>query len=105
MNALLPILALLLTAVVVQVAPTPAYGAAAIILCAVLAGIAGLIISQSKTDKQFLLRLFVSGLLLRMIIGVLIFNFRLQSFFGGDAFTYDALGSIQMSAFYGGSYY
>jgi 4-amino-4-deoxy-L-arabinose transferase-like glycosyltransferase len=106
MNALLTILALVLTAVVVQVAPTPAYGASAIILCAVLAGIAGLIISQDKTDKQFLLRIFVSGLLVRMIIGVLIFTFRLQEFFGGDAFTYDALGSIQLSAFYGsGSYY
>jgi hypothetical protein len=106
MNALLAILALLLTAVVVQTAPTPAYGASSILLCAVLAGIAGLIISQDKTDKQFLLRLFVSGLLLRMIIGVLIFTFRLQEFFGGDAYTYDALGSIQLNAFYGGgSYY
>lgn len=105
MNALLTILALLLTAVVVQIAPTPAYGASAIILCAVLAGIAGLIISQDNTDKQFLLRLFLSGLLLRMIIGVLIFAFRLQEFFGGDAYTYDALGSIQLSAWYGGSYY
>ncbi|HWT03635.1 MAG TPA: glycosyltransferase family 39 protein [Pyrinomonadaceae bacterium] len=106
MNALLTILALVLTVLVVQVAPTPAYGASAIILCAVLAGIAGLIISQDKTDKQFLLRLFVSGLLLRMLIGVIIFTFRLQDFFGGDAFTYDTLGSIQASAFYGGgSYY
>jgi 4-amino-4-deoxy-L-arabinose transferase-like glycosyltransferase len=71
----------------------------------VLAGVGGLIISQAKTDKQFLLRLFVSGLLLRMIIGVLIFAFRWQNFFGGDAYTYDALGSIQLSAWYGGSYY
>ncbi|HJU53937.1 MAG TPA: glycosyltransferase family 39 protein [Pyrinomonadaceae bacterium] len=106
MNALLTILALVLTVVVVQVGPTAAYGASAIILCAVLAGIAGIIISQIKSDKQFLLRLFVSGLLLRMLIGVIIFNFRLQEFFGGDAFTYDALGSIQLAAFYGGgSYY
>jgi hypothetical protein len=97
MNALLAILALLLSAVVVQVSPTPAYGASAIILCGVLAGAAGMVISQAKTDKSFLLRLFVGGLLLRMMIGVLIFTFHLQGFFGGDALTYDALGSIQLS--------
>ena len=105
MNALLTILALVLSVVVVQISPTQESGASAVILCAVLAGIARLIISQVKSDKTFLVRLFVGGLLIRMVIGVLIFGFRLQGFFGGDAFTYDALGSIQLSAFYGGSYY
>ncbi len=106
MNALLAILALILSAVVIQVSPTAAYGASAVILCGVLAGIAGLAISQAKTDKIFLLRLFVGGLLLRMIIGLVIFTFNLQGFFGGDAMTYDALGSLQVAAWEGsGSYY
>ncbi len=106
MNALLAILALILSAVVVQVSPSAAYGASAVILCGVLAGIAGLVISQAKTDKTFLLRLFVGGLLLRMAIGILIFFFHLQGFFGGDALTYDALGTIQLAALNsGGSYY
>jgi 4-amino-4-deoxy-L-arabinose transferase-like glycosyltransferase len=97
MNALLAILALILSAVVVQISPTPAYGASAVILCGALAGIVGLVISQAETDKTFLLRLFVGGLLLRMVVGVLIFFFHLQGFFGGDALTYDALGSIQLA--------
>ena len=106
MNALLAILALILCAVVVQISPSLAYGASAVILCGVLAGIAGLMISQVKTDKTFLLRLFVGGLLIRMMIGVIIFFFHLQGFFGGDALTYDALGWIQLAALNSeGSYY
>ena len=106
MNALLAILALILCAVVLQISPSLAYGASAVILCGVLATIAGLIILQAKTDRTFLLRLFVGGLLLRMMIGVVIFTFNLQGFFGGDALTYDALGWIKLAALTSdGSYY
>lgn len=105
MNALLAIMAFALSAVVIQVSPNPAYGASAILLCAVLAGIAGLIISQAKTDKTFLVRLFVGALLVRMVIGVLIFTFKLQDFFGADAFTYDVIGNAQLLSWQGGSYY
>jgi Dolichyl-phosphate-mannose-protein mannosyltransferase len=104
MNALLTILALALSAVVVQVSPDAAYGSSAIILCAVLAAIAGLIISQVKTDKTFLVRIFVGGLLVRMLIGLLIFYFGLQEFFGGDAFTYDLFGFAQLQALRGDAY-
>jgi 4-amino-4-deoxy-L-arabinose transferase-like glycosyltransferase len=107
MNAVLAILALVLSALVLQITPDMGSGASALILCAVLSGIAGLIISQSKVDKTFLMRLFIGGLLIRMLIGVLIYAFRLQEFFGGDANYYDVLGSIQAHAFFGegGHYY
>ena len=107
MNALLAILAFALSALVMQVSPDMGSGAAALILCAVLAGVAGLIIAQSKVDKTFLVRLFVGGLLVRMLIGVLICSFRLQEFFGGDANYYDLLGWIQSQNFFGegGHYY
>ena len=104
MNALLTILALALSALVVQMSPDAAYGSSAIILCAVLAGIAGLIISQVKADKTFLVRIFVGGLLVRMLIGLLIFYFGLQEFFGGDAYTYDLFGFAQLQAMRGDAY-
>ena len=44
------------------------------------------------TDGPFLLRLFVAALLARMIIGLAIFAFHGQDFFGGDAITYDFFG-------------
>lgn len=105
MNALLAILALALSAIIVQMSPDVAYGSSAIILCAVLAGVAGLVISQAKTDKTFLLRIFVGGLLVRMLIGIIIFHFGLQEFFGGDAFTYDTYGFAQLQAMSGDRYY
>jgi 4-amino-4-deoxy-L-arabinose transferase-like glycosyltransferase len=105
MNALLTILALALTVVILQIAPDTAYGASAVLVCAVFAGIAGLIISQIKLEKTFLIQLFVGGLLIRMLLGVLIFYFGLQDFFGGDAFTYDMLGHAQLQAFKGDQYY
>ena len=104
MNALLTIFALALSACVIQLSPDAAYGSSAVILCAVLAGIAGLIISQVKAEKTFLVRIFVGGLLVRMLIGLLIFYFNLQEFFGGDAFTYDVFGFAQLQAFGGDSY-
>lgn len=104
MNALLTIFALALSAVVVQISPDAAFGSSAIIVCAVLAGVAGLMISQVKTDKTFLVRIFVGGLLVRMLIGLLIFRFNLQDFFGGDAFTYDAIGYAQLQALRGDTY-
>jgi 4-amino-4-deoxy-L-arabinose transferase-like glycosyltransferase len=105
MNALLAILALALSAVIVQLSPDGAYGASAVIVCAVLAGVAGLIISQAKANKTFLVRIFVGGLLVRMLIGTIIFYFGLQEFFGGDALTYDAVGYAQLQAGSGDKFY
>ncbi|HKR02229.1 MAG TPA: glycosyltransferase family 39 protein [Pyrinomonadaceae bacterium] len=104
MNALLTILALTLGAAVLQLSPDVPFGASALILCGVLAGAAGLIVSQVKTDKTFLVRIFVGGLLVRMFIGLLIFHFSLQDFFGGDALTYDALGLAKLQAWNGDRY-
>jgi hypothetical protein len=105
MNALLTLIALVLSAMIVQLSPDAAYGSSAVIVCAVLAGVAGLIVSQAKTDKTFLVRIFVGGLLVRMLIGLLIFYFGLQEFFGGDALTYDLFGFAQLEAFRGDRYY
>lgn len=70
----------------------PGYGAPAALVCLVAAVIAGSFINRIKTDREFLIRLFIAALLCRVLIGTLIFVGGLQDFFGGDALTYDDFG-------------
>jgi 4-amino-4-deoxy-L-arabinose transferase-like glycosyltransferase len=55
-------------------------------------------------DGAFLLRLFVAALLARMIVGLAIFCFHGQEFFGGDAITYDFFGTAQLAGWGGDKY-
>ena len=118
MNGVLTLLCLVVCAVIVLVVPgfvSPwgsDFGVAsvfdtgrAVLLCAALAVIAGLIISRQPEGNEFLLRLFVCGLLVRMLLGTAIFVFRGQEFFGGDAFIYDFLGFAQIRSWAGDRYY
>jgi hypothetical protein len=90
MNALL---AALTVALAVAVALAIPGGAAALLLCAPCALVAGLLLSKGAGEQRsFLLKVFVGGLLIRMAVGVVINGFELQEFFGGDALTYDYLG-------------
>jgi 4-amino-4-deoxy-L-arabinose transferase-like glycosyltransferase len=66
-----------------------------------LAGIFGWVIYKTGPDGQFLLRLFLFAMLLRVFIGTMIFVLNLQSFFGGDALTYDFYGLAQLNAWGG----
>lgn len=117
MNAVLTLLYLLLcVGIVIFVPPLvipymDVYGvftafdaAKAVLLCTALAAIAGFY-SYKRDDGAFLLRLFVAGLLTRMVIGLAIFAFRGQDFFGGDAITYDFYGSAQLLGWGGDKYY
>jgi hypothetical protein len=118
MNALLTLLYLLLcVGIVIFVPPLVVpfvadYGvfsafdaAKAVLLCTALATISGLYAYKSEVDGRFLLRLFVGALLVRMIIGLAIFTFKGQNFFGGDAVTYDYFGLAQMLGWGGDKYY
>ncbi|MCA1815269.1 MAG: hypothetical protein LC746_02455, partial [Acidobacteria bacterium] len=100
MNGLLAVLALLLGAAVVSVAP--AEGAAALVVCAAFASVAGLFVRRIEGDGAFLTRLFVVALLLRVVVGFVIYIFHLQPFFGGDALTYDSAGSMLSQAWLNG---
>ena len=103
MNALLTLSALLLGVGIIAVVPEQ--GGAALLVCAVAASIAGLIISRSEKDSLFLVRLFVAALLIRVLIGTIIFGFNLQEFFGGDAQTYDVFGYSLFKVWQGDHYY
>src|SRR5882724_10405579 len=118
MNALLTLLYLLLCVGIVIFVPTLVaphvidYGiftgfdaAKAVLLCTALATVAGFYSYKREVDGTFLLRLFVAGLLARMIIGTAIFVFRGQDFFGGDAVTYDFFGNAQLLGWRGDKYY
>lgn len=118
MNALLLLFYLLLcVGIVIFVPPlvvpfvndygafTPFDAAKAVLLCTGLAALAGLYAYKRETDGTFLLRLFVAGLLARMIVGIAIFAFRGQDFFGGDALTYDYFGYAQLQGWFGDKYY
>ncbi|HYE65556.1 MAG TPA: glycosyltransferase family 39 protein [Pyrinomonadaceae bacterium] len=103
MNALLTVLALALCSCVALFVPT--YGAPAVLICIVLATPVGAVIYRVETDRNFLLQLFISGLLVRMLIGTVIFVFELQDFFGGDANTYDTFGYGLLKSWQGDRYY
>jgi hypothetical protein len=118
MNALLPVLSLRrCVGIVICVPPLvlphvneygifPGFDAAkAVLLCTAFAAIAGFYCYKRESDGPFLLRLFVAGLLVRMIVGVTIFTFRGQDFFGGDAITYDVFGNAQMLGWAGDKYF
>src|SRR5258705_6234486 len=118
MNATLTLLYLLLcVALVIFVPPLVApyaleYGvvsgfdtAKAVLLCTALAAVAGFYSYKSDIDGKFLLRLFVAGLLVRMILGTIIFVSHGQEFFGGDALAYDFFGLAQLQGWWGDKYY
>jgi len=98
MNALLAALSLALGT---TIALTISGGSAAVLLCGVVAVAFGIVISTVEEQRTFLLQVFVSGLLVRVLVGVLIYNFALQEFFGGDAYTYDQFGNSLLNSWRG----
>lgn len=100
MNALLAAASVILA---VALALSVSGGASAVLLCAAAALLAGIAVAQAEERQRgFLLRVFASALLVRMVIGTLINAFRLQEFFGGDAFTYDTFGTALVNYLHGG---
>src|SRR5258708_4564702 len=98
MNGILAFFSLLICALIVLAVPTLVapfsadYGVVtvfdtskAVLLCSGLAAVAGLIAYRQGENGPFLLKLFVSALLIRMLLGTGIFIFKAQEFFGGDA--------------------
>src|SRR5262245_3058950 len=89
MNAGLGIVLLALCGAIVFLAP--AEGPGALAFCALFSIPTVIILSRGK-ERQFLLRLFVAALIVRLALAIVIFNGHMEEFFGGDANTYDLLG-------------
>ncbi len=118
MNVLLTFFALLICTVIVVAVPTLVapftadYGvvtvfdtAKAMLLCTALASVAGYISYRQGDNGPFILKLFVSALLIRLLLATGIYIFKAQEFFGGDAITYDYYGLIQLKAWGGERFY
>lgn len=90
MNAILVIVMLIVLTVAAIVVPT--YGPSAVALCVVTATAAGVAISQFNRANGFLVRLFAGALTVRVMVALVINYYDLQTFFGGDADTYDFYG-------------
>ncbi|HEX8685161.1 MAG TPA: glycosyltransferase family 39 protein, partial [Pyrinomonadaceae bacterium] len=75
----------------------------AVILCAVCAFVAGAMLARGEgAQRPFIVKVFVAGLLVRMVVGSLINSFQLQEFFGGDAMIYDLFGNVLAQAWRSG---
>ncbi|HET6889550.1 MAG TPA: glycosyltransferase family 39 protein, partial [Pyrinomonadaceae bacterium] len=118
MNALLTLLSLILCAFIVLAVPTLVvpysgiYGVVtafdtskAVLLCTAIALLIGLFSYRQKPHGSFLLKLFISALLIRMLLATIIFVFNKQDFFGGDAMTYDFFGETLLRGWRGDRYY
>lgn len=117
MNGVIALLTLVIAAAVLVFVPPLAapfqdvYGpvtvfscAKALGLCAVTAAIAGIAIKRDRENASYLIKLFMFGLLVRIVIGSAIFVFKGQDFFGGDAWTYDGFGYYKTLAWQGDPY-
>ena len=98
MNGLLLAFALLLLGVLLVVAPADGGPAVLLTLPLVAAATYGI---YKLEDRKFLIRLFLTAFLLRIVIGTLIYVFHWQTFFGGDAITYDFFGYAVMNVWQG----
>lgn len=103
MNILIIALMLAVCAAVVSLKPVEAPGA--LVSCAVASLPTILILARSGKEKTFLLRLFLIALLVRIIVGFIIYSGNMQDFFGGDANTYDIFGQSLNQAWHGDEYH
>ena len=83
----------------------PAEGPGALVSCAVVSLPTIFILARSGKEKSFLLRLFLIALLVRIIVGFIIYSGNMQDFFGGDANTYDIFGQSLNQAWHGDDYH
>ncbi|PYS24655.1 MAG: hypothetical protein DMF72_04265 [Acidobacteria bacterium] len=63
-----------------------------------------IIIKRLNVDTNFLLRLFICAIAVRILIGTLIYFFNLHEFFGGDANTFDFFGNALLQSWEGDKY-
>ncbi|HEV2761904.1 MAG TPA: glycosyltransferase family 39 protein, partial [Pyrinomonadaceae bacterium] len=90
-----------LAVVVSVILLSPSNAPAALVLCALLSAAVLAFIRAAGEERQFLTQLFAAGLLLRLLVGALIHNLNLETFFGGDAYTYDILGRLIVQVWQG----
>ena len=102
MNALLIALTLAVSAGIVFLIPSEGPSALAVSAAVVIPTI--LILSRQGPERTFLLRIFIVGLLIRLVVGTIIYVGHMEAFFGGDANTYDTFGGALNMSWHGDAY-
>ena len=103
MNILLIGLTLLICGVVIFLKPDDAPGALA--MCAFVSLPTIIILARTRQDKTFLMRLFLLGVLVRIIVGTIIYVGNMEEFFGGDANTYHIFGASLVQSWHGNEFH
>jgi 4-amino-4-deoxy-L-arabinose transferase-like glycosyltransferase len=83
----------------------PRLGPGAMVTCAVVSLPTLFVLLRSNEDRNFLLRLFVLAVLVRIILATVIFMGGMEGFFGGDANTYDIFGKSLLQSWHGDAYH
>src|ERR1044072_2546098 len=91
MNKTLPILCFI-AAIVIMAAAFPE-GVVGVLLVVVFSTVVVLVIRQNAEEKHFLINIFLIALLIRLLFATISYVFKLQGFFGEDAFLYDEMAN------------
>ena len=103
MNILLIGLALAISGAVVFL--NPVHGPGALVMCAVVSVPTFFVLIRARQDRTFLLRIFLIAVLVRIMLGTVIFMAHLEDFFGGDANTYDLFGQSLVQSWHGNEFH
>ncbi|HEY0457616.1 MAG TPA: hypothetical protein VGC97_00610 [Pyrinomonadaceae bacterium] len=77
-------------------------GNIAVLVTGILSVLTIVLIRQNTEDSEFLIRIFLLGLLARLVFGIFIHVFQLREFFGSDAISYDAMGQRLVDIWFNG---
>jgi len=83
----------------------PIDGPGALVMCAVVSAPTLLILARIHDEKTYLFRLFLVGLLVRIVLAAVINMGHMEEFFGGDANTYDIFGRSLLQGLHGDGYH
>src|SRR5829696_7038747 len=83
----------------------PNMGPGALLMCALVSAPTILILARTNDDKTFLLRMFLIGLMVRIVLASVIYMGHMEEFFGGDANTYDIFGQSLLQGLYGDNFH
>ena len=103
MNTAIIGLLLAISTALVWLQPTVAPGA--LVMCALASVPTILILARDHDERTFLMRMFMIGLMVRIVLASVIYMGRMEEFFGGDANTYDIFGQSLLQGLHGDGYH
>jgi hypothetical protein len=83
----------------------PTEGPGALVMCAVVTAPTLILLARTHEEKTFLLRMFLIGLMVRIVLASVINMGHMEEFFGGDANTYDIFGQSLLEGLQGNGYH